>query len=309
MEFAYKRLEEELLVDLQTVFKVTFKKYLSLEYIKRKYDNSLYGGKYLGFLAYNDEGEPIGFHGATFYQIELEGKTYTVAQGGDSMTDPRYQGKGLFTKLGKITQALAAEEGLLFVYGFPNQNSYPGYIKKLDWEFTGKMKCYTIRVTSLPFENVFRNIGLKKVYEIYASAVINKYASIDKVLPSTVIENGYGGVKRDERFYSYKQYSSNQVVDVFGCKVWLKVNGAILVGDIENKPEELKLEVLRVLKKLAFKLGVNKIIFQASPDTHIDQFLSKHYESIETFPIGFYNIKCPFGFDKLRFTYGDLDTF
>lgn len=309
MDFTYKRLTEDLLGDLQTIFKVVFKKHLSIDYIKQKYDNSLYNGKYLGFLAFNIENEPIGFHGGTFYQMEYQGQTFTVAQGGDSMTDPRYQGKGLFTKLGEITQALAKEEGILFIYGFPNQNSYPGYIKKLDWQFTGNMKCYTIPVSTFPFEAIFRKMKLTSFYNLFTKSVFKKHLAKEKMLPSTVIDNEYGGVKRDERFYNYKSYSDNYVLTFNGCKVWIKVNGAILVGDIENKSEEVKYAVLQNLKSLARKIGVRKIIFQGSPGTHIDEFLSKKHTSIETFPIGYYDIKTPVPFDKLRFTYGDLDTF
>lgn len=309
MEFTYKRLEENNLVDLQTVFKNVFKKSLTITYIKEKYDNTLYDGKYLGYLAYNENQEPIGFHGATFYQVEYQGQTITVAQGGDSMTDPRYQGRGLFTKLGEITQELAEKEGLAFIYGFPNQNSYPGYVKKLNWQFTEHMICFQIPVSSIPFEGLCRKLGLNTFYQKWVKHTLKNLLSADRLLASTVINEEYGGVKRDERFYTYKRYSSNYILSIDGCKVWVKINGAILVGDIEDKSVETKDQVLETLKKLAKKLGVQKIIFQASPNTHIDQYLSKLYKGESTFPVGFYDIQSPIPFQKLKFTYGDLDTF
>lgn len=309
MEFAYKRLTNDNIGDLQSLFRIVFKKKISRASVIKKYDNSLNNGKYLGFLAYNQNNQPIGFHGATFYELEYKNETYTVAQGGDSMTHPRYQGKGLFTNLGKIMQALAAEEGILFLYGFPNQNSYPGYIKKLDWKFTGKMKCYTIQVKCIPFENIFRKFGLNSLNRIRFKRATRHLKSLTPILRSSVINKEYGGVKRDYRFYRYKSYSNNHTLEIEGCKVWLKIHGAMLIGDIENFSEDVKMNVLSTLKKIALKIGVQKIIFQTSPNTHIDQFLSKEYEAVETFPIGFYDIKSPIPLDKLNFTYGDLDTF
>jgi len=58
-------------------------------------------------------------------------KTVIAAQSGDAMTNFAYTGKGFFTQLGEKTDALLKAENIEFVYGFPNQNSYPGYIKKL----------------------------------------------------------------------------------------------------------------------------------------------------------------------------------
>lgn len=309
MVFTYKRLTDALLPDLQLVFKNVFKKHLSLEYLKLKYDNSLHGGKYMAYLAYTENGEPIGFHGGTFYQMEYQGNVKTIIQGGDSMTDERFQGKGLFTKLGKIMQAKAEEEHVEFIYGFPNQNSYPGYIKKLDWKFTENMQCFSIPVRAIPFESFYRKLGLNELYQQLAVGVFKKHLVESRDFASTVITREYGGIRRDDRFYDYKRYSRNYILSIEDCKVWIKINGAIHVGDIENKSDDIKNKVIAKLKKIARRLGVSKIIFQASPNTHISTHLSKLYPYQETFPIGFYNINSDIPLEKLKFTYGDLDTF
>lgn len=79
---------------------------------------------------------------AAFYtlmpvRLRLGGETVLAAQSMDTMTHPDYRGRGLFLKLAKACYDLAAAMGVEVVYGFPNENSYPGFIRRLNWDHTG----------------------------------------------------------------------------------------------------------------------------------------------------------------------------
>ncbi len=52
----------------------------------------------------------------------------------DTMTAPKFRGKGLFNKYASIVYERAANEGVSFVYGFPNGNSAHGFFNKLGWQ-------------------------------------------------------------------------------------------------------------------------------------------------------------------------------
>jgi hypothetical protein len=58
----------------------------------------------------------------------------------NTATHPEHTGKGLFTKLAEQTYALAAQQGFAFVIGVANQNSTPGFIKKLGFEFVAPLE-------------------------------------------------------------------------------------------------------------------------------------------------------------------------
>jgi len=49
----------------------------------------------------------------------------------NTLTREAYRGQKIFIKLAERTYGRAAGEGYAFVYGCPNQNSYPGFMKKL----------------------------------------------------------------------------------------------------------------------------------------------------------------------------------
>ena len=64
------------------------------------------------------------------------------AQSLDTMTHPDYQGQGMFTVLANACMDLAVQRGVLALYGFPNPNSYPGFVRKLNWDHSGDVQSW-----------------------------------------------------------------------------------------------------------------------------------------------------------------------
>lgn len=52
----------------------------------------------------------------------------------NTLTRESYRGQKIFIKLAERTFCRATNEGYAFVYGCPNQNSYPGFMKKLSFK-------------------------------------------------------------------------------------------------------------------------------------------------------------------------------
>lgn len=71
--------------------------------------------------------------------VELSIKTRLVnaALSLNTLTSPKYQGLGLFTKMAKSTYQNCETNGVEYVIGFPNQNSYPGFVRKLGFSHLG----------------------------------------------------------------------------------------------------------------------------------------------------------------------------
>ena len=55
----------------------------------------------------------------------------------NTLTSPKYQGKGLFTRMAKVTYESCYKNNALLTIGFPNPNSYPGFVRKLDFTHLG----------------------------------------------------------------------------------------------------------------------------------------------------------------------------
>lgn len=310
-DFPYRieRLSATNIYDLIPLFKGVFGKSVSRQYVEAKYDTAYLGIQYLGHLCYDGEA-PIAYYGAMPFMIDYQGRKVLAAQSGDAMTMPGYNGKGIFTRLGNRTDELLEREGIALVYGWPNQNSYYGYVNKLNWLHTENMQRYEIKVLGFPLEKLSRMVPLLRPwYEKRAQRLLAGYASSKKQLASSVIDKEFGGTLRDEEFFSYKAFLGNVLADVAGVTVWLKADTRLLIGDMQLTDEAAMLQAETALKTLARKLGVPAIIFQVSPGAPLDTWFSKRYQPVESWAIGYKNYAGDIPLEKLRFTYGDLDTF
>ena len=67
-------------------------------------------------------------------QLLFRGCECTVAEIGDTYTDPKYQRQGIFALLINTSTRNALAEGIDFIYGTPNNQSLPGYETKANYK-------------------------------------------------------------------------------------------------------------------------------------------------------------------------------
>lgn len=83
----------------------------------------------------------------------------------NTATHPKFQGKGLFTKLAEMTYQAAAEQGFDGVYGVANANSTPGFVRKLGFQLVqpleAKIGCGGL---GIDFSAVARNAQFERVW-------------------------------------------------------------------------------------------------------------------------------------------------
>jgi GNAT superfamily N-acetyltransferase len=128
-----------------TLYRRCFGIRTNLEAIRRKYD-----GKAIGYIAM-DGNRPAAYYGVFKQTLVINGvELISAAQSGDTMTDPDYRGQGLFIELAKITYQEARKQGIELIFGFPNENSLPGFKKHLGWQFDGFMQQFEIVTNNLP---------------------------------------------------------------------------------------------------------------------------------------------------------------
>ena len=106
-----------------------------IEYDKWRFFDSTYK---LSPIAVAQDGNRLaGAYSLWPVNLKIMGKRVLGAQSMDTMSHPNYRGQGIFTLLAKECYLIAKERGVKVLYGFPNQNSYPGFVKKLGWTHTG----------------------------------------------------------------------------------------------------------------------------------------------------------------------------
>jgi hypothetical protein len=308
-EYRFVRINEALYDKLGLLMEAAFGVKRSREFFARKMDTSYTGVKHLGFIALDEAGNAAAFYGVYPQWVEYQGKRYLAAQSGDTMTHPQHGGKGLFTKLAQLTYELAKNEGIQFVFGFPNKNSYPGFVRKLNWTDGGKMVNHTMKVTALPIAGLVKKIGwLLPFYMAYQKLVLAFYPKGQPFASSVKAEN-VGIVERDSSYIRYKMFNDTVIVNISNTNVWLKVDGALLIGDIDWGQNNNVEKLLQRLKMLAFLLGCNKVIFPVSPGCKWDDQLQGKLEVTDGIYAGYLDLQSGLPLERFKYVLADFDTF
>ena len=75
------------------------------------------------------------------------GRRIEACQSLDTMIDPGYRLAGMFERSAEDCFARLAADRHGLVYGFPNQSSYPGFVRKLDWQRVTALSGYELRLS------------------------------------------------------------------------------------------------------------------------------------------------------------------
>ena len=209
------------------------------------------------------------------------------------------------------TFELAKKSGICFVFGFPNANSLPGFIKKLNWVEHSRLSIFTLHVNTIPISSVAsKSALLLRGYRKLIMLFWNRYR-LKSFTSNSVIGDGFGGLLRDANHFNYKKYESNAAFQIHGVPVWLKIDHRLLIGDIAACDERTFNSIIRTLKFIARISGIRRIVFIANNDLSIAiRFASiRGVENATTLPYCYLNDYTSINPDAIRFTTADWDTF
>ena len=299
--------------EIQKLYHLSFDFFHSLTYIKNKYDTECFGLKNLGLIAKNDNNELAAYYGVFPIILNYELEDYLVAQSGDTMTAPVHRKKGLFTKLAKETYSLAQKKGVNFIFGFPNENSYPGFERKLNWKFYGFMQRFTFKIKTIPFcELAAKFEKLLPLYKSFVQSRIAKYKiDIDQIdFDSFNYSVAKGQIKKNRDFFGYKLNGENTfVVLIEGIQILIKVSTHLFIGEVSKIEYNQAILLIKCVKKLARRLGCIKVIFTLSKNHWLFDVLIQNHTSTKSLPIGFYLMNDTFAPEEIQFSNADYDTF
>jgi hypothetical protein len=308
--YSIKRLDKNRLKDLAVLYTAVYNCRASKNYFLKKYDTSYTGVENVGYIAYDQGKKPVAFYGVIPCFIQYENQIILAAQSADTMTHPSHRCKGLFKKLATITFDLCRMSGIAFIFGFPNQNSYHGLLS-LGWEKMETMERFVIPVNSFSLESLlYKRKWTRWLYKYYAAKVLKKYFYSLEGLPNSIADDKWGRVYRDEKYLYYKTYTSSEVIKIGESKIWIKFQNGLVIGDAEMVYNDKEFDkVMNEIKKIAKRLGISQICFQASPGTCLYNLFARKYNSFLSFPILFLDLSSDLPLSKIKFTFADMDIF
>lgn len=310
-EYRFERLQPKHYKDLVYISKSAFNIDPGIAYFINKNKTDAFGTTNLGYIAYHKESnQPAAFYGVYAHPYVCNEKKYFVVQSGDTMTHKKHTGKGLFTLLAKLTYKLSQENGVSMVYGFPNDNSYPGFTKKLLWTHRDNISLYKLKVTTLPLLKISKKVNFFNFFYQPYLKLINSFfkPNVDSFLNSA-IEIDRGGIEHSSVFFSYKKFNGSFIIKVASTHIWIKPDGFLFIGDIEKTSKAELNEIIKRIKLYAFLIGADVLQFGFSPNAYWNKQFTKKYSSEKGAAFGYLLFNNDFHIESFEYTQADLDTF
>lgn len=91
-------------------------------------------------VAINEAGEAVGIRPTVIMKLKFHDQIIKAGMNVDVMTHPQFQRRGIFSTLVKNSYLKLKESNINAVYTFPNELSFPGYVKSIEW----------VKVSSVP---------------------------------------------------------------------------------------------------------------------------------------------------------------
>lgn len=301
-EYRVARLSKGNVRDLAKLHFEVYGLALTEEYFLRKYDTSNTGLQNAGFIAYTIDGKPVAFFGIIPCFMNYKDEKTFVGQAVDAITHPEYMGKGLFKALSKMTCELCISSGIKLFFGFPNQNSFPPMVNELGWVQVQKMDMFSIPVNKVPRFRLFKN--RKKQQQ----KVLDQLATSRKWLPNSMINEGFAGIYRDEAYHRYKSFTNSYLVKMDSAEMWINLKKELIIGDIHltGINEDLFFDEI---KDLARQLGTSKITFHVCNGCKLYDLFAFHCNPLPSFPVIMKDAGSGLPFEKIKFTFADIDIF
>lgn len=308
-EYRFERVTGSNIKDLSRIFKESRGLNIPARLLKRKYATSFTGHEYLGYFLYDRENNPAAFYGIFPCFVKMAGIKTLAAQTGDVITHKNHQRKGLFVKVAKKTAELAKAEGIELLWGIPNENSLPGFLKNLDWVQTDELRLYEWTEKGLPLYNGFQKLKIRAAYVVWRKIICLVYPGNPQKFIGSIMPAGKDCVWRDGDFNSYKSFTGNFFIQYKGLNIWAKAENLLYIGDLENPLNFTPEKVLTILRKFCRLMGLNGIHFEVSPDSSWDKSFSSIATSITGGPVCYYPISEASKSLRLQHTSGDIDIF
>jgi hypothetical protein len=308
--YSFVRINRENINHLEPIFFNAFGIKFSLSDYIKKLDTFYAPISYVGYICYYKELLPCSYYGLYPIYSRIQGKKVLISQSGDTMTHSNHIGRGLFYESAAITYDFCLNNGIYGVFGFPSKSSYPGFKKKLNWNFSENINNYTFIIPTFPIAYFFRKIKFLNFFYNYWLKFVLLFFEKGDFFNGSILASNQDGIIRDKSLWEYKLLKSeNKLIKINKTNIVLKFNGRIGVGDIDFCSESELSSILFKLKILAFFTFSAQISFFVSPNTFLDNFLGKCSVPNKGLPIGFRSFSKEVILDNLKFTYFDFDTF
>ncbi|MYZ53008.1 GNAT family N-acetyltransferase [Malikia spinosa] len=143
-----------------------------------------------------ENGKLLGHYAVLPTLLSFRGESFVAYRSMTTMVHPDGRGKGLFTEMAKRVYSMLESSGASMVYGFPNSNSAPGFIRNLDWALLTPDRAFDFSGSEI-LDNPSLQIALLNHEDIEWNTLNEAQANWRISMPRTNIETRPGLVTKE----------------------------------------------------------------------------------------------------------------
>jgi len=184
--------------------------------------------------------------------LDIGGEDVLGAQATDLMTHPNYRGRGLFVSVVEECFRIAATRGFEAVYAFPNPNSYPGFIRRLNFAHVGDVfawehNLWLLRMSLPVWGARKREAAVEELRSI-------EPAELQSLIRASNNERDVCRIKRDQAWLTWRYAKASSEMYQWYAKRSPagEIQAAILVGERDDSWGGLGKDVLRIHEAFAY---------------------------------------------------------
>ncbi len=189
-------LTEEEFSQIASLFEIVFEKHRETTLIHRQYEQNPFGYAWLSILI--DEGRIVGVNSYVPSYYNVGSECFVFANSIDSMVEKSYRDFFNFNDMIKKAYKTMAQNGVSFVFGYPNDNSFPVLTKGKLMKEIGKMYTYCLPVR---IGGIKRGLSFLNPLSIVATRVFARACE----LLATDKEDSYL-IQKEETSYNATRY-------------------------------------------------------------------------------------------------------
>lgn len=307
-DYSNRLIEQKDVPELISLVRSAFGVNVESETLKKKYFHP-YQKKDLSYISFHHGKTGASFYGMIYMKATYNGEVFPVGQSCDSMTHKAHGGKGLFVNLANESYKNAKDKGVEYVFGLPNETIYPLRTKKLNWEHHENINVFKKTTSGLPLAKLTKKIpALRSTYLAYVSKIVSKYKSNESFFRNSVLKQNVGGILHDADYFEYKKSKDKFILKIGKVHLWIKVDGYLWVGDLEETNKEEFNLVLKELISIASRIGCSSIVFRFQEGTSNSELLKQFLDIDHTMPLGFIHLTEKHKGKVFKFSGADFDS-
>lgn len=270
IEFLTRKSLEENLSGIITLYEECFNRGLDINSFKWRYLDNPFDE--ILYVVARDNNQIVASYSASPTYLNYKGKKIKSAISINTMTHPKYQGRGLFVKLAKLLYEHMGKNGYSMIWGFPNNLSNRTFNDRLGWKTIYEIPTMTFMLEDFSPQVVELNITEDIKFGLnYSNFKKNNNQKIHVIKDEKYFKWRY--LNNPDNEYTQVVYTPNGIATSYA--IYKEYKNIINIVDINYRDANEIKDIINSILNYGFMKGKDSVTIWAPINTELHSILEK----------------------------------